>query len=103
MPKGSSAIGSADESMSHARVERLMAATAELYGIPTLAYMTMNPGWVGREEIESLWFRKSLVVAFGYHTNSHKTIVDHSLVCPSTNGEEIKCAQCRRCITPRSC
>jgi len=103
MPAGSSMIASVDASMPKERVLRLMEATKKLMGRPTLAYMVMEPGDAGAQEIESLSFKKHLVVAFGYHTNHFQTIVNHPLMCPSTNGDgSVHCHDCERCITPRS-
>jgi hypothetical protein len=64
----------------------------------SLAYMTMEPGWVGAMEVDALWFRNSVGVVFGYHTNFYKTSVQHPLACPSTNGHPVHCQECRRCI-----
>jgi len=99
---GVSLIGSVNESTPHRRIQALMRATELMHGQPTLAYMTMNPGWVGVNEVESLWYKEAIVVVFGYHTHCHKTIVNHPLVCQATNGEDVHCQQCKRCIYPRS-
>ena len=93
-------IGSTDCSMTHVRVKQLIKARERLNGVPRLAYMTTNPGWVAKAEISSLpmWWSKHITVVFGYHTSHCKTVVDHELACPSTNGEDITCQVCRRCM-----
>jgi hypothetical protein len=91
-------LGSTDSSMSQKRVQCLLSATADLGGRPALAYITMEPGFIGAAEINGLWFRDHIVVTFGYHSNSHKTTVYHKLACPATNGQETSCQTCRRCI-----
>jgi len=103
MPKSSSMIGSVDDSMPESRVLRLMTATKKLLGTPTLAYMTMLAGKAGAQEVKSLWFLRHLVVVFGYHASGFKTVVSHPLACAATNGEDLHCQDCKRCITPRSC
>lgn len=101
--------GSTDATMEPARVRELAAATAQLnvmaltagerrWSGASLAYMTMEPGWVGAVEVEALPYARSIKTVFGYHTNGTKTVVDGSTVCPATNGEPIHCQQCRRCI-----
>ena len=94
-------IGSTDASMSESRVRELVSATERLNGRGTLAYMCMEPGWVGQQEAEDLpsWWREPLAVIFGYHTNRHKTAVMHELACPSTNGLDVHCQECRRCMS----
>lgn len=92
--------GSVDESMPAYRVQDLIAATTRLMGRPRLAYMTLNPGWVGASEVNALPYKEHLKVVFGYHTGSHKTEVGHPLACPATNGEDIHCQACKRCPRP---
>lgn len=96
--------GSTDSTMELSRIAALESWTRRLNalggreGRATLAYVTLSPGWIGAAEVDALPWRSSVATVFGYHTNSHKTVVAHQLACPSTNGEEVKCRECRRCI-----
>jgi hypothetical protein len=100
---GASCIASVNLSTPRGRVQRMMAATETLMGQPTLAHMTQEPGWIGAQEVDNLWYREAVVVVFGHHVGQSKTEVWHPLACPATNGQDIHCQECQRCINdPRS-
>jgi hypothetical protein len=100
-------LGSVDPSTTNLQIHELESAIVDYYGmtrysphvkarIPNriLAIATAAPDPV----LKYKWYDDLIRVIFGYHSNHTKTVVDHPLACPATNGEDIKCLECRRCI-----
>jgi hypothetical protein len=86
-------LGSVDPSTAPQDVEALKAATTRVNGKPVLAYSTDDPNC----DVDGLPFAEHVRVVFGYHDTSKKTVINHPKACPSTNGEPVKCKDCKIC------
>lgn len=95
-------LGSIDPSTPKRTAAALVRATTRMNGAPALAYATDTNGEAGAAEVDAHPLREYIKVVFGYHTNQVKTKIPHSLVCQSTNGENVKCNECRRCFGEQS-
>jgi len=87
-------IGSVDESTEGETLRDLLIWTNELNGWPSLALATWKTGAELQQYLNSY---TSIEVIFGIHSSQKKTKTGHHLACPATEGEKIKCVECRRC------
>jgi hypothetical protein len=82
---------SIDKTTKESDLNDLLEATSILTGLSRTALAVMRE--------KDMFDLPGLRVVFGYHASAVKTKINHPLACPSTNGENVKCQDCRRCFT----